>query len=378
MISGERVRQAREICGFTQAELAEAAKVEQSHISMIEKGAREPSEQVIEAIALKTSFSPRFFKRGPAPEFPEGSLLYRKRKSVSASDLARVRQFARLALELNEALAVKFKPKDITLPDEPEDPASAARLARTALGLSPETPIPNLINRLERNGVIVIPSPLGIDEHDAFSLWADTEPRKPVIVFATRKSGDRQRFSVAHELGHLVLHRSPRGDSGRVEKEADIFAGELLLPEEQFRKEVSLPLTLTGLAEMKSRWRVSMAAIVERAFELGMINESQRKYIYKKLSARGWRKQEPVDIPQEKPRLLSKMAETLFGVGYPAEKLASQVNVSPRILADLVSSYASGNRPSANGDQNSTGPESTVSLLEFRRNSTSSSKRGRN
>lgn len=366
MISGERIRQAREICGLTQAELAAAADVEQSHISMIEKGAREPSEQVVEAIALRTGFGPGFFNRSGGPEFPEGSLLYRRRKSASSSDLARIRQHARLAFELNETLASRFKIREITLPEGPEDPSSAARLARTALSLSPETPISNLINRLERSGVIVIPTPLGIDDHDAFSLWADTNPRKPVIVYSTRKSGDRQRFSIAHEVGHLLLHRSPIGNAEKAEEEANAFAGELLLPEEALRSEVNLPLTLTGLAEMKGRWGVSMQAIVERLYRLTIITEGQRKYVYRKLSAKGWRRHEPVEIAQEKPRLLAKMAEMLMGTGYAIEKLASQVNAPPRLVAELIAGYAGANaqRQARTGAQGV--PSNGVSLLEFR------------
>jgi len=366
MISGDRVRQVREIFGLTQAQLAKAASVEQSHISMIEKGSREASEQVIEAIALRTGFSPAFFKRPSGPEFPNGSLLYRKRKAASSSELATVRQLARLVFELNESLAQKFESRQTTLPDAPGDPAAAAALARTTLGLSPDTPAASLVSRLERSGVIVIPSPLRIDDHDAFSLWADTDPRRPVIVFGTRKSGDRQRFSVAHELAHLVMHRAPTGDLNAMEREANAFAGRLLLPEEGFLREVNLPLTLTGLAEMKSRWGVSMQAIVEHAYSLGLINSSQRKYVYRKLSAKGWRRNEPVAIPREKPRLLTRMAGALFGMGYSIDKLAAEVNAPPRLLQDVLAAYAADNGQGKHRVTTRTTQQNVVSFLDFK------------
>jgi Zn-dependent peptidase ImmA (M78 family) len=109
-------------------------------------------------------------------------------------------------------LAEGFSEIPVHIPEaSASDPGQAARITRNAFGLSPDTPLTSIINRLERNGVFVFAIPDEIDEHDAYSLWADTEPRKPVIIVSAGKPGDRLRWNVAHELGHLVMHRKLDG-----------------------------------------------------------------------------------------------------------------------------------------------------------------------
>ena len=154
--SGDRIRQAREIRGIKQSELAVAAGVDQSYLSYLEAGLREPSEGTIERIALATKFPSSFFKRDMAPEFPLGSLLFRRRESLVAMDRDRLRQVARLGYEIFEAMAGQFKSIEVHLPRLAKtDPGKAAALARASMGLSPDSPITHLINKLERNGAFM-------------------------------------------------------------------------------------------------------------------------------------------------------------------------------------------------------------------------------
>lgn len=336
MINGERVRQAREIRGLTQSELADRVGVNQSNITRLERNAFEPIEGLMDAISLSTHFPPAFFRQQSGPEFPLGSLLYRKRSTLKSRDKAHLHQLARLGFELAETMAVQFSSIQMALPKLSEKPATAACVTRTALGLSPDTPITHLVNRLERNGVFILALPCRVDEHDAFSLWAESDRRKPVIIVSSRKPGDRQRFSVSHELGHLVLHHSFCGGIAKIEREAHEFASEFLLPEESMRREICLPVTLTGLAELKKRWGVSIQALVMRAQKLGIITDRQRKYLFLQITARGWRKQEPVNIPAEKPRLLRKMAEELYGIPIDYKKLALAVGAPVKLVREIM------------------------------------------
>lgn len=102
------------------------------------------------------------------------------------------------------------------------------------------------------------------------------DPR-PVIEINAKTPGDRQRWTLAHELGHLVLHGAIRGRVDEVEEQADAFAAELLLPESVMRNEVMVPVTLSQVATLKARWHVSMAALIRRVHALGIINDRRKK-----------------------------------------------------------------------------------------------------
>jgi Zn-dependent peptidase ImmA (M78 family)/transcriptional regulator with XRE-family HTH domain len=363
MINGERVRQAREIAGLTQAELAKLADIDQSYISFLEKGQRDASEEVVHRIAMHTKFPLSFFKQESGPEFPLGSLLFRRRQSLTSRDRDRIRQVARLTFEIAGKMLRRFQQIELRLPRSNEEPRVAARLARAALGLSPDSPVSQLISKLEKNGVFVLAVPFHIDEHDAFSVWADTDPRVPIIILSSEKPGDRQRRTVAHELGHLVLHRATTGDVATIEDQADAFASEFLLPEEAMRREIPDPLTLSALAELKSRWGTSMQSIVMRAHELQMITTNQQKYLFQQMSMKGWRKKEPVPIPSEKPRLLAQLAESIYGNPIDHAKFASDVGVPSRLIKTIIAAHATRSEVSTSSAQTS----EVVSIFEHRR-----------
>ena len=345
MINGERIRQAREIGGLTQEQLANKLKLSQAQVTYFEQNLREPKEETLDQIALATSFPISFFRRESGPELALGSLLYRKRKSMSSRERDQVLQLGRIILEATLELGESFRNIDLKLPRISEaTPQDAARITRAELGFSPDRPITNLMTRLERNGVIIIPVALQIDEHDAFSVWSNTEPRKPVIVMTSGKPGDRQRWSLSHELGHLVMHYAYRASIADIEMQANQFASEFLIPEEMARKEFKPPLTLTFLAEIKSRWGIAIQALIQRAFQLDIITDGQRRYLFRQLASRGWLRNEPVPIPTEKPRLLRKMIEATYGNKIDIKTMADRICVSAGMMREIFDSY----RPAIN------------------------------
>ena len=118
------------------------------------------------------------------------------------------------------------------------------------------------------------------------------------------KPGDRLRFSAAHELGHVLVHTESKPLSREVrEAEADTFASAFLLPREAMLDELSPALTLAGYSRIKARWGVSMQAVIRRSFDLGVIDRDRYRSLQIQISSRGWRKDEPVDIPKETPAL---------------------------------------------------------------------------
>lgn len=343
-ISGDRVRQAREFAGLTQAGLAERIGLTQAAISQLETGQKQPSDEVATRIAFATGFPIGFFTQIESFDFPLGSLIFRARTSLTATERSRAHRLAQVAFEVAAKLAQRVHQLTVRLPTKTEDPTSAATLARSGMGLSPDTPIPHLTNVLERNGVLILALPTSIAALDAFSSWAGQDPRWPVIAFVSGKLGDRLRFSIAHELGHLVMHQSPRGSFAELERDANRFAAEFLLPDQAMRQEITTPITLSSLTKLKRRWLVSTQVLIRRAYDLEIATERQYRYLMQQLSHRGWRIREPeeFDIPIEKPRLLLKMAEVLYGWPRPDyAKMASDMKLSVPIVRSILNLYQS-------------------------------------
>jgi Zn-dependent peptidase ImmA (M78 family) len=146
-------------------------------------------------------------------------------------------------------------------------------------------------------------------------------------------------MNAAHELGHLVLH----GGKSRFEvddTEADDFAAEFLMPETVMRKEIKSPVTISSLAALKPRWRVSIQALIVRAKELGLVTDRQYRYLFEQISAMGWRKAEPVPIVVEQPRALRQMAEMKFGDPIDYASFAAEVAQPEAVLREIIADYA--------------------------------------
>jgi len=260
--------------------------------------------------------------------------------SLTARDLARAHRLAQTLFECAQKIGEHVTHIPLRLPHFSEDAAAAARLTRAELGLPLDSPLAHVTNVLERAGVLVVALPMAMEDMDAFSLWAGREGQQPVIAALSGRPGARQRFSLSHELGHLVVHRVLRGTVRQVEAEADKFAGEFLLPEIAIRRELVPPVTLTLLASLKQKWQVSMQALIMRALELRIITERQRRYLLQQMALRGWGgRNEPIEIPSEKPRLLRQMAEMLYGKPIDYKALASETNLPEALIKEWLAAY---------------------------------------
>lgn len=341
MIYGERIRQAREYCGFTQTELAKKVGVNQSAIAHLESGKNIPTDYLLKLIAEHTDFMSSFFEKEPASNIPLGTLVFRARNSLTASELSQAYQHANVLFEHVQKMSEHFKVPSVRIPSSSESPAKAAALTRVAFSLSPDTPIRKLIFTLEKNGVVVLALPIILRKIDAFSTWVEASPERPVIAISSGKPSDRIRFSIAHELGHLVMHRVARDRIAQIEKDADKFAAEFLLPEKSMRQEILAPVTLTSIARLKLRWGASMQALIHRARDLDIITERQYRYLFEQLSTRGWRTKEPpnLDGPEEKPRLVAKMIDQLYRDSNVIESLAKDMSISKKRIIELLDEH---------------------------------------
>lgn len=351
MIYGERVKQARELRGITQTDLAKVLSVTQPYIAQVEGNLMQPSDEKLMAIALVTGFPLAFFRQQPPPDFPIGSLLYRARASATAAEKTRARRFGQLTYELAAWFAARVTDLPVNIPriaihpvdaEASTDPTHAAQITRATLGLSPDTPMDNLIRTIEQAGVFVLAIPTEMGRIDAFSMWVNADGERPVIVITAQTAGDRLRLSTAHELGHLVMHHAPSGSIKQIEQEAFQFAAEFLMPEQAMREEITSPVTLTSLAKLKPRWRVSIQALIRRARDLEIISEYQYRYLFEQLGAFGWRTREPanLDIPVEKPRFIRQVAEMLYQRPLDYQRIASDLFLPATLTEEILGTQA--------------------------------------
>ncbi len=322
---------------MTQADLAKALQVNQSAIAHIEGGRNEATDEYIKTIAFQTGFPPSFFKQGEAPAFSAGSLMFRARAVMTARERQQAYRYAQLVFEVAERMSRELEEIPVRLPHIEEEPIRAARILRTTLSIAENEPVPRVIMPLEKFGVFVLALPLKSKTQDAFSLWAGNGSR-PVLALFAQKSGDRIRWNVSHELRHLTVRA--KGTISEIESDADGFAAEFLMPERAMAVELTAPVTLQKIMQLKARWGVSIQALVRRALDLGVISERQHYYLFEQIGRNGWRTQEPVEIPVEKPRALRKMAETLYGTPIDYRKLAVDLRMPYSLTKDLFEGHA--------------------------------------
>jgi Zn-dependent peptidase ImmA (M78 family)/transcriptional regulator with XRE-family HTH domain len=336
VVNGLRVRQAREQALQTQADLAKAVSVSQPMIAHIEQGLKQSSPELAEKIATATKVKREFLFRPSGPALPLGSMLFRARADVSARKFAQTHAIATNVFEMFLHLAGRFELPPVKLKPISGPPEQAAALTRGMLGLDRLSPIPHLMRAFEKAGGVLLSLP-ELQGREAFAVW---EASRPIIGIGPSSSGDRLRFSMAHEIGHLILHNAPTAMI-QAEKEAHRFAAELLAPQEAITDDLCGILTFEKLGQLKRKWGISMAAILYRAKELHLVPRRSHDRLIIEMSR--FKTQEPSEfnVPLEKPRGLRQMAEVLFGSNSLAENLADDLALSKEFVQDVLARYAS-------------------------------------
>lgn len=309
---------ARQSRGLTQRELAKELKVTQGMISKIESGFLNVSETLLSELSKVLKYPPKFFYQ-EYKIYPAEIGFYRKHKTLPSKILEEVVAAMNIRRahieELLEEAEIEFKALPECDVDRYGSPEEVARAIRQYLSL-PRGPIENLTKILEDSGVIVIPCDFGTRLFSAIS-FPIAKPNYFILVNDSMP-GDRLRFTLAHELGHIVMHRLPTPD---IEEEADRFAAEFLMPTQEIRPHLS-NVTLERLANLKKYWKTSMASIISKAKSVGKITENQYRYLWTQMGKAGYRLREPIDIPQEKPTLLADLISVhLREFGYGVDKL---------------------------------------------------------
>jgi Zn-dependent peptidase ImmA (M78 family)/transcriptional regulator with XRE-family HTH domain len=303
---------ARQYREKSQSEVARAAGLNQGHYSRIENGLlpEGPSLENMRRIADALSFPPEFFFQSekivglPLSVHP----MHRKKESVGERALKRVHAELNFRLiHVRKLLAAVETHSVLPLPwidiDDGGGPREIARTIRTAW-MIPPGPIANLTDCIERAGILVIWCDFGA----AIDGVTMRVPDLPACIFLNRTApADRMRFSLAHELCHVISHRIP---TDTMEYEANTFAAEFLVPEKELRRDlIGGRINLERLARLKARWRVSIQFLLFQAREIGCLTDHQSEYLWKQISMKGWRTREPVEteFAHEEPTLFPRI-----------------------------------------------------------------------
>ncbi|MFI6352206.1 helix-turn-helix domain-containing protein [Streptomyces sp. NPDC050743] len=312
---------ARDSRGWTQSELAErmshveGSRITQGYVSRAEAGRIPVRADRVLLFAAALHFTPEMLcQAADTAGVGIGLIHHRKRASLGAPALRRIHAtlaLTRLQVEaVTQAAALRrphrFRPIEV---NDFDTPADAAETVREEWNV-PAGPIDDLVALLEDAGALVVVRDLGTSELDAVSQWP--HGRAPLVLLNSSAPGDRSRFSLAHELGHLIMHREP-GEGRAQETQADRFAAEFLMPHEVILGELKPGIDVARLMDLKTRWGVSMAALIRRAVDLGVISEWQYRTLMVELSALGYRTNEPVVIRRETPRHIAHAVTRLEG-----------------------------------------------------------------
>ncbi|NLD14444.1 MAG: ImmA/IrrE family metallo-endopeptidase [Gammaproteobacteria bacterium] len=165
------------------------------------------------------------------------------------------------------------------------------------------------------SGYLVITTPIA--EGEKFDGLQASIAEQPVIVVAEQWPGDRQRFTLAHELGHLLLGGRLSAELNE-EQACNRFAGAFLLPASTLRNQLGAKRHMLEIQELyllKHEFGLSMAACLYRAKDLGIITPQTHKRLSVVFSKQGWRKQEPVNpCPQEQALLFQQLVYRALNV----------------------------------------------------------------
>lgn len=334
MLNYEMVVLAREYRNVTQEQLARSVLVSQGTIAKIEGGvSRDVNEDLVRRIANSLKFPISFFYQpGERLGFGSSAFYYRKRAEITAADRKRISGVVNLLrLSLKRLLdAVDLEPnRKLPCFQLEEFGYSAEKIARAlrAYWTLPEGPINNLTTLIESAGVIVVPCNFGTRAMDATSLRLADMP--PLIFISRAIPGDRWRFTLAHELAHLVMHDVPRET---MENEADACAAEFLMPGKDMRAQFSRMsrVRIQDLANLKPYWKVSIAALLMRAATLNQLSPTKQRSLWMQMSKLGYRRQEPGPLPIERTHNFGNLFDYYRSeLGYTVEELARTVSIFP-------------------------------------------------
>ena len=304
--NGEQLKKARVYRGYTVGELAELSGYQRQTISMYENGKSTPIDiSVIMNLSRVLNFPPQFFT-DQSVKLSSGSTYFRALLTTNKKYRNQQEQKMEFVAALYSFIQEYVDFPELNLPEIPCDvsPEEAAGILRKHWGLG-DRPISNLIYTVEENGIIVTSFKTETDDVDAFSKMIEIEGEQRYFIgySSNKTSAARIHFDVAHELGHICLHgwsedveSLSKEEFKEREEQAHRFAAAFLLPESTFRRDVIAgPYSLPYYKQLKQKWKVSMAAMIRRAYTLSIISADDYQMLVRTMQRRSIWKNEPLD-----------------------------------------------------------------------------------
>ena len=361
-----RLREARLYRKKTIEELATLIKISKQAISQFENRKAEPDFNTLHEISRVLRFPVQFFREEVTNNVVIGNTYFRAPFSSNKKDMNSQHYKAEYITFIHDCLTeyVDFPKLNIPHFAMTSDIEQIASRVRDFWGLGLE-PIPDMISLLERNGIVVSELSTEVQAIDAFYQYTERSGKEyHCIVLGTDKNSfARRQFSAAHELAHILLHKQgdnyqelDRDEFKKIEYEAHKFASAFLLPKETFGLDVSAYANkLDFYVELKRKWKVSISAMIRRAFEIESISANQYQYLMRQMSSKGWRKKEPLDdyLILKKPKAIKQAINMLilnnyltpkqifqlfseYGKSLPKNVVDEVLNLEPDILPDAL------------------------------------------
>lgn len=322
IINPEMLLLARESRGLSQSDLSTLLNISQAKLSKAEKGEQTLNDELIPSLSTVLRYPESFFYQS-APTSPVSHYYFRRKLSIPQKNVAQIEANVKILRQSIDYLIDSIELPEVEIPSfnvSKESPEEIARKARYILKL-PTGPIANLVNVLERLGIIVFKTDFLFNEK-IDGLSTISEKGVKIIFLNKTMSNDRQRFSLAHEFGHMLMHFENFHDPDTVEDEANRFAAEFLMPEHEIKNSLR-SLTVTKLGDLKRYWRVSMKAVLYRAKTLKTITPEQHRNFQIQFSKMGISKVEPILLPEESSFLLNEIVKLhTDDLGYSLEELS--------------------------------------------------------
>lgn len=334
-----RLTQARVRQGLSKTDLAAAVEVSSAAIGQYEADVNAPRPEVVERLARVLKVQPDFFNVGrPMARIDTLNAHFRSLRSTRVSDRQRALATTTLVWELTFALERYIKLPDADLPKlaTGTSPTDAAQALRAHWDL-PDGPVKHLVATAESHGVVVVVRPLSeVERVDAFSAII---VERPIVVTTPRRTDNvfRHRFSIAHEIGHMLLHADSDEQSAAIEREADEFAAAFLTPAVAMDAVLPQRLDLAALDRVGRTWGVSPHSLVRRMVERNRVTESSARRAYQRLATSYDPDADPTSsYPGEVPTLLRKAAELAAAHGTNVPALAELLRLPAAQVRDLL------------------------------------------
>lgn len=355
-VYGQRLTALRHIFGLSQTRLASKLNVTQSFLSQIERGNRPVPEPLIVHASTEFALPISFFVVAPSP-LDSGPVTFRKTARATVRDEERVSGLYTEASRLFHMISEKSGYVPVNLPeprDYNDDPEQVAVALRQSAGLTEDEPVLNVTRCLERMGIGVVDQ-LDSHNHEGGHTGVSRPSHlnhRPLVALAESVPGAVKRLTLLHEVYHLIADRDLVGPitstRSSEEQRAFRFAAAFLLPEPVVRKRISESLNLHGYLPIKADYGISVPAVIRRAKDLGVISKDRYRSLSIQLSSQGWRTNEPVEVADEKPLLVTQALQKVYG-SQPIARASHDIGVAPEwihrwtSIADEAAPVASAN-----------------------------------